>query len=231
MTRDQHAGGRSGHEANGLDVRSPARRRPSAWAPTSPSTSRTRRSWVRSRPTRATFEWTCRPPWDRCSATTRRRPASRSGSGPIAWCSTPGTMRCSSTTRLPTSTSPSTSARTGQSGPFTTTWISRPRLPAIVDHRDELGLDVPGEQFDEARDAFAETVWTFETFIRLRSWTTCKLRPSSHDGGYTRRPPRAALPRATSTIRSAGARGAVVAARVSARHLWRFTARFLPSIR
>jgi hypothetical protein len=40
-------------------------------------------------------------------------------------------------------------------------------FPAIVDHGDDLGMDIPAEQVDEARDAFAETVWTLETLIRF----------------------------------------------------------------
>jgi len=40
-------------------------------------------------------------------------------------------------------------------------------FPAIVDHGDELGLGIPADQVDEARDAFAETVWTLETIIHF----------------------------------------------------------------
>lgn len=40
-------------------------------------------------------------------------------------------------------------------------------FPAIVDHGEELGVDIPAEQLDEAREALAETVWTLETIIRF----------------------------------------------------------------
>ena len=40
-------------------------------------------------------------------------------------------------------------------------------FPAVVDHGDELGLEIPTDQVDEARDAFAETVWTLETVIHF----------------------------------------------------------------
>jgi hypothetical protein len=40
-------------------------------------------------------------------------------------------------------------------------------FPAMVDHRDELGLDIPADELEEVREAFAETVWTFEAIIRF----------------------------------------------------------------
>lgn len=40
-------------------------------------------------------------------------------------------------------------------------------FPAIVDQGEELGLDIPAEQLDEARKALAETVWTLESVIRF----------------------------------------------------------------
>jgi hypothetical protein len=51
-------------------------------------------------------------------------------------------------------------------------------FPAIVDHGDELGLDIPAEQFDEARDALAETVWTLETIIRFDVVDDLQMAPA-----------------------------------------------------
>lgn len=51
-------------------------------------------------------------------------------------------------------------------------------FPAIVDRGDELGLDIPAEQFDEARDAFAETVWTLETIIRFEVVDDLQMAPA-----------------------------------------------------
>lgn len=51
-------------------------------------------------------------------------------------------------------------------------------FPAIIDHGDELGLDIAAEQLDEARDAFAETVWTLETIIRFEVVDDLQMAPA-----------------------------------------------------
>jgi hypothetical protein len=51
-------------------------------------------------------------------------------------------------------------------------------FPAIVDHGDELGLDIPTDQLDEARDAFAETVWTLEAIIRFEVADDLRVEPA-----------------------------------------------------
>lgn len=51
-------------------------------------------------------------------------------------------------------------------------------FPAIVDHGDELGLDIPADQLDEARDAFAEAVWTLEALIRFEVVDDLQVEPA-----------------------------------------------------
>jgi hypothetical protein len=51
-------------------------------------------------------------------------------------------------------------------------------FPAMVDHRDELGLDIPADQLDEVREAFAETVWTLEALIRFEVVDDLQVAPA-----------------------------------------------------
>jgi hypothetical protein len=51
-------------------------------------------------------------------------------------------------------------------------------FPALVDHRDDLDLDIPDDQADEARDALAETVWTLEAMIRFEVVDDLQLAPA-----------------------------------------------------
>jgi hypothetical protein len=51
-------------------------------------------------------------------------------------------------------------------------------FPAMVDHGDGLGLNIPAEQIDEARDALAETVWTLETIIRFEVVDDLQMAPA-----------------------------------------------------
>ena len=51
-------------------------------------------------------------------------------------------------------------------------------FPALVDHGEELGLDIPADQLDEARTALGETVWTLETLIRFEVVDDLRMAPA-----------------------------------------------------
>jgi hypothetical protein len=51
-------------------------------------------------------------------------------------------------------------------------------FPAMVDRGDELGLDIPADQLDEVREAFAETVWTVEALIGFEVVDDLQVEPA-----------------------------------------------------
>jgi hypothetical protein len=51
-------------------------------------------------------------------------------------------------------------------------------FPAMVDHRDERSLDIPADQLDEVRDAFAEAEWTIAEVVRFQVADDLQVQPA-----------------------------------------------------
>jgi hypothetical protein len=49
---------------------------------------------------------------------------------------------------------------------------------AMVDHRDELGLDIATDQLEEVREAFAEAEWTLAEVIRFEVVDDLHVEPA-----------------------------------------------------
>lgn len=51
-------------------------------------------------------------------------------------------------------------------------------FPAIIEHSEELGIAIPDDQLTDAREAFADTVWTLEALIRFERVDDLKVEPA-----------------------------------------------------
>ncbi len=51
-------------------------------------------------------------------------------------------------------------------------------FPAMIGQGDELGLDIPADELDVVRDAFAEAVWTLEALIRFEVVDDLQVEPA-----------------------------------------------------
>jgi hypothetical protein len=51
-------------------------------------------------------------------------------------------------------------------------------FPAMVDHGDELGLDIPTDDLEEVRDVFDEAEWTVEVLARFEVADDLQVEPA-----------------------------------------------------